>query len=134
MTRYTPTAKNYIEYRGNGTYSFVLRYYAAADDCTGPVPSSAIGSRSTPAPSVAAPPGRALTRAPNGFITNTYRLGIGLNPGASTYEVRYALGGVQGPDGAISGPSSRRSWTARPGSPTSASTSPGRWLIVARAK
>ena len=72
---------------------------------------------------VTPPPAKLLTRAPNSLFTNTHQLGVTLNPGAISYEVRYALGGVIGPDGAISGPSARRSSTPAPASPTSASTS-----------
>ena len=99
-TRYSPTAKNFTDYRGNGTYSVVLRYFngRGTPTATAPRPRRALPvTRSTPASRVATPPGRALTRAPNAFITNTYQLGVALNPGASTYEVRYALGGVAGP-------------------------------------
>ena len=75
---------------------------------------------------VTAPATRLLTRAPNSFVTHTHQLVVGLNPGAFSYEVRYALGGVAGPDGAISGPSARRSSTAPPALPTSL-PKPGRW-------
>ena len=134
-TRYSPTAKNFTEYRGNGTYSVVLRYYAAGDsDCNGAVTEQRFRFTINAGTSVATPPGRALTRAPNAFVTNTYKLGIGLNPGASTYEVRYALGGVQGPDGAISGPSATTFVDRTTGLADFRFNAPGRWLIVARAQ
>ena len=36
-TRFSPTAKNYIDYRGNGTYTVLLRYFTAPDT-TAPAP------------------------------------------------------------------------------------------------
>ena len=128
--------RNYTEYRGNGTYSVVLRYYNTAgdSDCNGAVTERRFRYTINAGVGVAAPPGRALTRAPNGFITNTYRLGVALNPGASTYEVRYALGGVQGPDGAISGPSATTFVDRTTGLADFRFNKPGRWLIVARAQ
>lgn len=135
-TRYSPTARNYTEYRGNGTYSVVLRYYNTVgdSDCNSTVTERRYRFTINAGTSVAAPPGRALTRAPNSFVTNTYQLGIGLNPGASTYEVRYALGGVQGPDGAISGPSATTFVDRTTGLADFRFNKPGRWLIVARAQ
>jgi hypothetical protein len=135
-TRFGPTWKNFTDYRGNGTYSVVLRYYNTAGDtdCNGAVTERRFRFTINAGTSVAAPPGRALIRAPNAFLTNTYQLGIGLNPGASTYEVRYALGGVAGPDGAISGPSAETFVDRTTGVADFRFTTPGSWLIVARAK
>jgi hypothetical protein len=135
-TRYSPTAKNYTEYRGNGTYTVLLRYYNTAgdSDCNGAVSEGRYRFTINAGTAIATPPGRALTRAPNGFVTNTYRLGVALNPGASTYEIRYALGGVRGPDGAISGPSSTTFVDRTTGLADFRFSKPGRWLIVARAQ
>ena len=134
-TRYGPTWKNYTDYHGNGTYSVVLRYFKAGDsDCNGAATGATFRFTINAGVGIATPPGRALTRAPNGFITNTYKLGVALNPGASSYEVRYALGGVQGPDGAISGPSAETFVDRTTGLADFRFSKPGRWLIVARAK
>ncbi len=83
---------------------------------------------------VTAPPARLLTRRPNSFLTNTHEIGISLNPGASIYEVRYALGGVAGPDGAISGPSKETFLDTSTGLAQFGFDAPGRYLIVARAQ
>ena len=121
-----PDWKNFADYRGNGTYTVAPALLRRREhDCTGAATTEhrfqyVINAGTA----VTAPAAQLLTRAPNSFATNTHELGVALNPGASTYEVRYALGGVTGPDGAISGPSARRSSTAPPASPTSASTSP----------
>jgi hypothetical protein len=134
-TSILPTARNFVDYRGNGTYSVVLRKFAAGDDdCNGAVREQRFQYTVNAGTAVAQPPGRLLTRAPNGFITNTYQLGVGLNPGASTYEVRYALGGVAGPDGAISGPSATTYVDRTTGLAPFRFDKPGRWLVVARAQ
>jgi hypothetical protein len=135
-TRFGPTWKNFTDYRGNGTYSVVLRYYNTAgdSDCNGAVSERRFQFTINAGTAVATPPGRALTRAPNAFLTNTYQLGVGLNPGASTYEVRYARGGVVGPDGAISGPSGETFVDKTTGLADFRFDKPGSWVIVARAK
>ena len=51
-----------------------------------------------------------------------------------TYEIRYARGGVAGPDGAISGPSAETFVSRTTGLADFRFDKPGRWLIVARAK
>lgn len=113
----------------------VLRYFRTGDsDCNGTATGQSFKFTINAGVAVATPPGRALTRAPNAFLTNTHQLGVALNPGASTYEVRYALGGVQGPDGAISGPSAETFVDRTTGLADFRFDKPGRWLIVARAK
>jgi hypothetical protein len=135
-TQFGPTWKNFTDYHGNGTYTVVLRYFRAGDsDCNGALLGEQFFKFTINAgTAVAAPPGPALTRAPNAFATNTYQLGVALNPGASTYEVRYALGGVAGPDGAISGPSAETFVDRTTGLADFRFDKPGRWLIVARVK
>ena len=68
---------------------------------------SPMAGSTTSAATVAPPPTRVLTRAPNSLVANRYQFGVNLNPGASSYEVRFARGGVTGPDGAITGPSAQ---------------------------
>lgn len=72
-----------------------------------------------------------LTRQPNTFDTNELRLPFVGNPGAS-YEVRYALGGVIGPDGAISGPSDPAYVDGTTGSVPLRFSEPGSYTVVAR--
>ena len=126
-TQFSPTARNFADYRGNGTYTVVLRYYNTVgdSDCNGAVTEQRFAYTVNAGTAVTAPAARLLTRLPNTFLTRTHQIPVALNPGALTYEIRYALGGVAGPDGAISGPRRRRWSTAPPGSRTSASTSPG---------
>jgi hypothetical protein len=122
------------EYRGNGTYTVVVRYYPSSA-CSGTASSERRFQFTINAgTAVTAPPGRLLTRAANAFATNTHQLPVALNPGATTYEVRYALGGVVGPDGAISGPSAETFVNRSTGLADFRFDKPGRWVIVARVK
>ena len=131
---FTTSTRRFADYRGNGAYTVVLRYFAEADtDCNGAASERrfqyVIGAGS----GVTGPPTRVLTRAPNSFVTNRYELGVALNPGTSSYEIRYALGGVIGPDGAISGPSSMTFVNTANGLADFRFEKPGRYVIVARA-
>jgi hypothetical protein len=132
--RYSPTAKNFTDYRGNGTYTVVVRYYGSNANCSGTGVPRLFRYTVNAGTAVTAPAVRLLTRAPNAFLTLTYKLGVALNPGASTYEVRYARGGVAGPDGAISGPSAETFVDRTTGLADFRFDKPGRWLVVARVK
>jgi hypothetical protein len=135
-TQFLPTARNFTDYRGNGTYTVVLRYYNTAgdSDCNGAVTERRFGYTVNAGTAVTAPTLRLLTRLPNSFLTRTHQIPVALNPGAVTYEVRYARGGVAGPDGAISGPSAETFVSRSTGLADFRFDKPGRWLIVARAK
>jgi hypothetical protein len=132
-TRFGPSWTNYADYRGNGTYTVILRYYGAST-CATATREQRFQYTVNAGTAVAAPPGKALTRAPNSFATNAYSLPVALNPGALTYEVRYALGGVVGPDGAISGPSAETYVDRTTGTAPFRFDKPGRYVIVARVK
>jgi hypothetical protein len=130
-----PTARSSVDYRGNGTYTVVIRYFGASDsDCNGTARETrfqyAVGAGS----GVTAPATRLLTRNPNTFVTNTHQLGVTLNPGALGYDITYALNGAIGPDGAISGPSSPAFVDTTTGLAGFRFTNPGRYVIVARAR
>ncbi|MDX6724855.1 MAG: hypothetical protein QOD73_3259 [Solirubrobacteraceae bacterium] len=133
---FSPSARNFADYHGNGTYTLLVRYFAASNDtCTGTARAQYLFKYTINAgTAVTGPPGRVLTRAPNSFVTNPYLLPVALNPGASTYEVRYALGGVTAPDGSISGPSAETFVDRTTGQAEFRFDKPGRWLIVARAQ
>ena len=132
-TQFGGTWKLFADYRGNGTYTARLRYYGN-DDCTGTPRERRFQYAINASTGVAVPPTRVLTRAPNTLITNTHQFGFAVAPGAITHEVRYALGGVAGPDGAISGPSTEAFANRTNGLADFRFDRPGRWTIVARAK
>ena len=125
----------FLDYHGNGTYSVLVRYFRSTDSKCARTPSQEKRFQFTinAGTAVTAPPGL-LTRAANSFVTNVRQLPVTTNPGASTYEVRYARGGVIGPDGAISGPSAETFVDRTTGLADFRFDKPGRWVIVARVK
>ena len=132
---FTTSTRRFADYRGNGTYAVALRYFAEADtDCNGTATERRYQYVINAGSAVTAPPAKLLTRAPNSFSTNTHQLGVTLNPGAISYEIRYALGGVTGADGAITGPSSEAFVNTGNGLADFRFQKPGRYVIVARAK
>ena len=108
---------------------------AGDSDCTGTVREQRFQYAINAGTAVTAPPGRLLTRAPE-LVHHEHP------PDPRRAEPRRVdLRGPlrprrrpRAPTARSPAPRPRRSWTAPPGSRTSASTSPGRWLIVARAK
>jgi hypothetical protein len=134
-SRFSPTATNFVDYRGNGTYTLLLRYFTSSDsDCNGTAREHRFQYTVNAGTAVTAPTVRLLTRLPNSFSTRVHQLPVALNPGAITYEIRYARGGVAGPDGAISGPSAEAFLNRTTGFADFRFDKPGSWLIVARAK
>ena len=121
----TASLKGSPSYHGNGTYTVAGQVRRANASCSRPRARRASSTRSAPAAAVTPPPGKLLTRKPDSFVINTFPLGVTLNPGAISYEIRYARNGVVQPDGSLAGtPEVERSSTRPAGSPTSASTSP----------
>ena len=126
-----------MEYRGNGAYTIQVTTYNEPDDsCTLPPLDEPSTSKYTVNAGVAvtAPAGRVLMRAPNSSLTQSVVVPVSQNPGATTREVRYAAGGVVGPDGAISGPSTLAFVNRTTGMVPLRPTRPGRYTVVARAK
>jgi len=131
---FTTSTRRFADYRGNGAYTVILRYYAEADiDCNGAASERRLGYVVNAGTGVTGPPAKLLTRDPNSFVLKTWQLGVNLNPGTSSYEIRYALGGVTGPDGAISGPSKETFVNTGSGLADFRFDKPGRYVIVARA-
>jgi hypothetical protein len=130
----SPTATTFLNYTGNGTYSVLVRYFRSTDsECAGtPSVEHRFQFTVNAGTAVTAPPGRLLTRAANSFVTNVRQIPVATNPGVGTYEIRYARGGVIGPDGAISGPSSSAFLDTATGLADFRFDTPGRWVIVAR--
>jgi hypothetical protein len=130
-----PSARAFADYRGNGLYSVIVRYYPASDsNCNGTAPIRRFQYTINAGTGVTPPPAKVLTRPAGSFSLNRFQLGVALNPGATTYEVRYALGGVTGPDGAITGPSAETFVDTSNGLAPFSFEKPGTYTIVARAK
>lgn len=104
FTTKVPVSRS-LDYRGNGTYTIVVTNFAKADtSCATPKSTETYTVVITGSVAVGAPTGRHLIRKANSYTTNTLALPFSGNPGATSYEIAYAKGGVVGPDGAISGP------------------------------
>ncbi|QEC50459.1 hypothetical protein FSW04_24660 [Baekduia soli] len=130
----TSSFTRYIDYRGNGNYTVTVTNYANADtSCRTPTSTETYVFTIGAGVGLAAPPGPFLIRNPNSFATNTLNLPVGLNPGTTSYEVRYAAGGVVGPDGAISGPSDQAFVSTTTGTAGLSFRTPGSYTVVARA-
>jgi hypothetical protein len=131
------TIPRIMDYRGNGAYTIQVRTYNEPDSsCTmPPLEDQPLTYRYTVNAGVAVtpPPGRVLIREPNRSLIRPVAVPVSSNPGATQYEVRYAAGGVVGPDGAISGPSTQALRTRATNVPLRL-TKPGRWTVVARVK
>jgi hypothetical protein len=126
-----------LDYRGNGTYRLTINKYPKADrSCTGAPSSSATASYTVNAAvTLSGPATPVLMRAPNSFITQPIALPFSGKPvGALGYEVRYALNGAVGPDGAIAGPSTETVRDDATGAVQFRPPAPGRYVFVARGK
>jgi hypothetical protein len=121
-----------IVYGGNGGYSLSLTMYSG-DRCTGTAKTITYGWTVSASVALGQPAGALLMRAPNNLSTNTHLIDFAGNPGASYYEVKYAKGGVLGPDGGISGPSQSASVDDATGKVKfTPYDGPGTYLMVAR--
>ena len=123
------------DFRGNGSYTITITNYAKADTtCKTPTSTESYVYAISSSVALTPPAGPFLIRAANSFSTNTLSLPVGLNPGASTYEVQYAQGAVLAPDGSISGPSEAGYVSQTTGTIDLSLRTPGTWTVVARAK
>jgi hypothetical protein len=124
-----------IDFRGNGNYTVVVANYAKADtSCKTPTSTETYVFSINSSVAVGAPAGPFLIRTPNTFTTNTLSLDFAANPGSYGNEIQYALGGVVGPDGAISGPSQSAYVDSTTGKAQFTFRTPGTYTVVARAK
>ena len=81
------------------------------------------------------PAGPLMTRQANSFSTITQQLDFAGTPGALSYEIKYAKGGVLQADGSISSPALQDGFLDRAtGKVQIAAREPGDYVVVARAK
>lgn len=130
--RIGPTATSYVNYRGNGQYRIVLTRYGDTG-CATPTSATTYAYGVAASVAIGQPQNWLYTREPNSFSTISHNLPVNLNPGAISYEVRYARGGEIGPDGAISGPSASGFVDRTTGTTPIRFDRPGDWVVVARA-
>ena len=132
-TSITNNWRNYVDYRGNGGYRVVVQTYSNAT-CTSVTRTLTFAYGVAGSVAIAQPQNFVLSRQANSFSLNSHNLAFALNPGATTYEVRYARNGVLAPDGSISGPSQEGFVDRTTGTVPLRFDAPGSWVIVARAK
>jgi hypothetical protein len=123
----------YADYRGNGAYAVVVRTFTNSA-CTAGAKEQRFLYSVNAGTSITPPAGTVLTREKNSYSTITHKVPVALNPGGIAYEVRYARGGVIGPDGAISGPSTDAFLDRNTGLADARFTEPGQYVMVARVK
>jgi hypothetical protein len=124
-----------VNYRGNGAYTLTVTTYTATNCASGAQAPIVFSWNVAASVVVGQPAGPLMTRPANTSVTSTHLLDFSGNPGATNYEIRFAKGGVIGPDGAISGPST----TAIVDSATGKIRfwnfdGPGQYVMVARAQ
>jgi hypothetical protein len=123
-----------VQYRGNGAYAAVLRTFGAKDtSCTSPLQDERIDFTIAGSTAIAAPSPVLLLRQPNADSPARYDLPVTPVAGADQYEVRFALGGVTGADGAFTGPSQTAPVSSATGRAAVSFASPGRYTFIARA-
>ena len=134
-TKYINEDKHFVDYRGNGTYTLRISVYS---DTACKTLKRTVNFQWTVAASVGIvpPPGPLFTRAKDSLSTNVQQLGFTGNPGAVSYEVKYAKGGVVQPDGSISSPALKDAFVNRSTGTVEiiGAREPGDYVIVARAK
>jgi hypothetical protein len=124
----------YVDYHGNGTYTLTLTTYTNLG-CTAGASTSKYQWTVNAGVGIGQPPGPMLTRAANSFSTNTQNLDFTGNPGATGYEVKYALGGTLNPDGSVGGAVVKDAFVdSSTGKVQLLERTPGTYLMVARAK
>ena len=123
-----------LEYRGNGRYTASVERFSDSSCGQSAGPPLVYGFTLNAGVALAAPQGRVLIRDPNSYGPRTIMLRATPNPGAVAHEVRYALGGVVGATGAISGASESTVLDTTTGTVPLNVSVPGRYTIVARAR
>ena len=125
-------------YRGNGTYTAILTTYPdserASDACKAGGTEQRLAFTVNAFTAVGPLPAAFLRRVPTTSTTQPLDVPVAINPGATSTELRYAAGGVIGPDGAISGPSEQGFVNSGTGKAQVFFRDPGTYVFVARAK
>lgn len=129
----TASLKGSPSYHGNGTYTVLVRYASNAT-CSAVTRDTRFQYAVSAGSGVTPPPGKLLTRKPGSFLTNTFQLGFTLNPGATSYEIRYKRNGVVQPDGSLGATAKTAIVNSSNGLAGFSFDKPGRFLIVARAE
>jgi hypothetical protein len=128
-----PEDTSFVNYRGNGTYKLTISLFSD-NNCATARPAQVFSWTVNAGVAIGRPAAPLITRQANSFSTLTQQLDFAQNPGAGTYEVKYALGGVLAPDGSISGPVQDAFLNRTTGKVEVLQRTPGTYVMVARAK
>ncbi|HEY6891192.1 MAG TPA: hypothetical protein VI300_25530 [Solirubrobacter sp.] len=134
-TRYSNETTRYVDYRGNGTYTLTVSLFTDTACKTGQKDVAyawtvnAGVAISPPAPTM-------LIRAANSFTTITQLFNFAGNPGAISYDIKYAKGATVLPDGSLSSPALKDGFvdSATGKVQLIGAREPGTYTIVARAR
>jgi len=130
--------KAFGRYRGNGTYTAIVTTYPdterSADACKSGASEQRFQFTVNAFTAVGPLPAGTLLRAPNSTSSLSLEVPVQPNPGSSTTELRFARGGVIGPDGAISGPSEQGFVDSTTGRASIDFDAAGTYVFVARHK
>ena len=134
-TRSVTEDKHFVAYRGNGTYTLQIDLFS---DTSCKTAKNRVSLQWTVGASVAlvAPPGPLPTRQKDSFSTIMQQLDFAANPGATTYEIKFAKGGVVQADGSLSSPALKDGFLNRATGKVEiiGASEPGDYVVVARAK
>jgi hypothetical protein len=133
ITQYTQDVRKYVTFRGNGAYTVLVQVFSDTA-CTKQTKQVVFQYAVGASVAIAQPGGPGLTRQPNSYATITQALGFTQNPGATTYDIQYAKGGVVGADGALSGPVQPAFLNRTTGNIEVGLREPGDYVFVARAR
>jgi hypothetical protein len=134
-TKYTNEDNHFVSYRGNGTYTLRISLFS---DTACKTAKRTVNLQWTVGAAVAigAPAGPLFTRNLNSVSTVVQQLDFVQNPGATTYEIKFAKGGVVQADGSISSPALKDGFLNRGTGKVEiiGASEPGDYVVVARAK
>jgi hypothetical protein len=123
-----------VAYQGNGTYTVKYKTGADFNACEAAAEQSmpfVINASVSISPPAAQP---LLLRRPGSFTSISFDVPVSLNPGADSYEFRYAPNATLGPDGGITGEAQNGFVNLQSGTASVTFSAPGRYTFVARAK
>ncbi|HWK25118.1 MAG TPA: hypothetical protein VNS09_01055 [Solirubrobacter sp.] len=131
--RYTNENRRFVDYRGNGAYTFTVSLFTDRN-CATAKSNVTFGWNVGAFVSIAPPAATMFTRGPNSFSTITQQFNFAGNPGAPRYEIKYAKGAAVLPDGSLSSPALKDGYLdPATGKVAISSSEPGTYTVVARA-
>ncbi|WP_157592158.1 hypothetical protein [Solirubrobacter soli] len=125
----------YVDYHGNGTYTLLVTAFSDIG-CTKATGSTTYTWNIAAGVAISPPAPTMLTRQPNSYSTIVQQFNFAGNPGASGYEIKYALGATVNPDGSLNSPAIKDGFVNSTTGKVEliGAREPGTYTIVARAK